>query len=280
MSRVSWPGALTRPLRASPAARSTALPAPAKTGLSVPSLISKKLPAAADTLTRIKRRRETSSKLSNARCYPTQRNPVKTVQSCRKYLEFLVGQGNAFFCPEMCLRLPVYYFPLPPPRRCGLRDALRGRFCQQSRLCEPGTCPRTATTTTTPPPRTPASQPLGGRRPPGSRSAKCLLVRDFVMGTRACIAPPGRACPARRLSCSIPVGISGFRAPSPICSPFAASPRQGGNAATGWGVQREPPSLAGSRGPDFCILAERWQGRARRCIPAGTGRASAPSCAA
>lgn len=103
---------MTRPLDASPAARPAALPAAAEPGLRVPALISKKLPAVADTLTPIKRRWETSSELLHARCFPTQRSPVKTESSCRKYLELLAGQGNAFFYPEMCLRLPVL-FSLP-----------------------------------------------------------------------------------------------------------------------------------------------------------------------
>lgn len=50
----------------------------AKLRLRVPSLIPKKLPAAADTLMWIKRKWETFNKLRNGLCFPTQRDPLKT----------------------------------------------------------------------------------------------------------------------------------------------------------------------------------------------------------
>lgn len=97
-------------------------------------------------------------------------------------------------------------------------------------------------------------------------------MRDFVLGTRACDPPPGRPYAARRLSCSTPVGISGFRATSSIFSSFAASSERGINAAAGWG---ELPAV---KDQALCILSERSRERAVSYTPADTGRAGLPSC--
>lgn len=180
-----------------------------------------KLSAAADTLTRI--RTENIRQTSQRPLFSRSTESCKRL-TCSKYLQLLGVQGNAEFCPEVCMRLSVFspllsfylaavgYRTLFAPDRFSEPGIERLSPSSGCRRCSVGAWPSPA--------RVLALQPLGSRRPLWSQLQSAFFLR-FWCGGPGGVTPARRAFPTRRLSCSIPFGICGFRSPSPICSPFA-----------------------------------------------------------
>lgn len=128
------------------------------------------------------------------------------------------------------------------------------------------------------PARAPALQPLGGHCPLRRQLQSGFLCGAWSGGTRRCDPRPAAPSPPGGcLAPSRPAPV-GFGPPALFAVLWLPSDYRGLYGGVGIAVCAE--GTAGSRGPVFCIPSERPRERALRCTPAGTGRASAPWCAA